>query len=215
MDWGCRGFYSGGSAHIGAASVRTVSKILLPFRTLIPLHPVDRLQSFASSEQGSMIVAWMLGAAPRASRYDSSSTMTQDISRQSSTEELRQMLRATLRGDNGARPISEVRGGYAAGDPTLINANLARDAVTLLLYPISPSENRTLLALGSYDLRAQDVRITGPGRAVVTWVAENDSSMGSLVLGIGTTSWWNERVGRRGSYSRVSQEFTWTEEIAW
>ena len=162
-----------------------------------------------------MIAAWMLGAAPRASRYDASSAMTRDISKQSSTEELRQMLRASLRGENGARPIDEVRGGYAAGDPTLTNANLARDAATLLLYPISPSENRTLLALGSYDLHAQNVQIVEPGRAVVTWVAENDSSMGSLIRGIGTTSWWNERVGRRGPFSRVSQEFTWTEEIAW
>ncbi|MDQ1084851.1 MULTISPECIES: hypothetical protein [Microbacterium] len=148
-------------------------------------------------------------------RYGRTSPMTQDIIRQESTERLREELRAAIRKSPSSPSLQQLQGGYKAGDPWPWNPNLFRDAKTFLLYPVSSSEERTLLTIGTYTLRPTEVHQVGDGRAQVTWVAENDSTMGSLFRGIGDPNWWNSLAKESGPFSRVKQEFTWTEELTW
>jgi len=95
------------------------------------------------------------------------------------------------------------------------NTNLWRDAKTLLLYPVSSSEERTLLVVGTYTLRPTGVRQVGEGKVQVTWVAENYLTLGSPFRGIGDLEWWNGLVEETGPFSQAEQEFTWTEGMKW
>ena len=165
-----------------------------------------------TSGQGEMLFGWATGTSPRTLLYGSDSKMTQAVSQELTPA---QRERAVKGLKDGNAVVSD-RLGYSAGPASLSNENLIRDIGTVLTWPIASERDRTLLALGTYDVEARLVRENGDGTATVEYTAVNETTLGSLLRFPGADyEGLNRAAGEDGPASRVTEEFTWKETVEW
>jgi RHS repeat-associated protein len=165
-----------------------------------------------TSGQGEMLFGWATGTSPRTLVYGSDSKMTQVVS-QELTPAQRQSAVDRLK--DGDAVVSD-KLGYSAGPPSLSNPNLMRDIGTVLTWPIASERDRTLLALGTYEVEARLVQENGDGTATVEYTAVNETTLGSLLRFPGADyEGLNRAAGEDGPASRVTEEFTWKETVEW
>ncbi|MCS6543091.1 hypothetical protein NYQ29_00575 [Curtobacterium herbarum] len=165
-----------------------------------------------TSGQGEMLFGWATGTSPRTLLYGSDSKMTQAVS-----QELTPARRErAVKGLKDGNAVVSDRLGYSAGPASLSNENLIRDIGTVLTWPIASERDRTLLALGTYDVEARLVRENGDGTATVEYTAVNETTLGSLLRFPGADyEGLNRAAGEDGPASRVTEEFTWKETVEW
>ncbi|PZE62284.1 type IV secretion protein Rhs [Curtobacterium sp. MCPF17_047] len=163
-----------------------------------------------TSGQGEMLFGWATGTSPRTLLYGSDSKMTQAVREQLPADQRKNIIRDLKAGE----PVASGYG-YNAESPGLDNPNFVRDLVTVATWPIAPEENRTLLALGSYEVEARVVSRDADGPAVVEYTATNETTLGSFLRGLPGFSYedLNRMAGDHGPMSRVTERFTWKEEV--
>ncbi|WP_141693472.1 DUF6531 domain-containing protein [Curtobacterium sp. UCD-KPL2560] len=163
-----------------------------------------------TSGQGEMLFGWATGTSPRTLLYGSDSKMTQVVKNELPDDQRRDIL-DDLKQDGVATGY-----GYEAGPASLTNQNLLRDLRTVVTWPVASERDRTLLALGTYDVDAKVVSKGDDGTAVVEYTATNETTLGSALripgLDYGAL---NRAAGDHGPFSRVTEEFTWTEKVKW
>lgn len=74
--------------------------------------------------------------------------------------------------------------------------------------------DRTLLALGTYDVDAKVESKGDDGTTVVEYTATNETTLGSAlrIPGLDYDA-LNRAAGDHGPFSRVTERFTWTEKV--
>jgi hypothetical protein len=138
--------------------------------------------------------------------------MTQSVREQLPADQREKIIRDLKAGE----PVASGYG-YNAESPGFDNPNFVRDLVTVATWPIAPEEHRTLLALGSYEVEARVVSRDLGGAAVVEYTATNETTLGSFLRGLPGPSYedLNRMAGDHGPMSRVTERFTWKEEVQW
>jgi len=165
-----------------------------------------------TSGQGEMLFGWATGTSPRTLLYGSDSKMTQAVRGQLSDAQ-RDLAISQLRGGDA---VATQGLGYSAGGASLGNPNLLRDVGTVLTWPVASERDRTLLALGTYDVEAELVSENGDGTATIQYTAVNETTLGSLLrFDIFDYDSLNRAAGESGPMSRVTEEFTWKETVEW
>lgn len=162
-----------------------------------------------------MVGAWAVGAAPNGITFDGRSKLTQGIRGLSETRSYVAKVREAI-ATNGLEAYSSVgSGGYNPGSPHPFNGHLWRDGATAIAWPVAGNDSRTRLIIGTNTVTATHVVSTGPNSARVTFTATNDTTLGSMVRGLGTYEFWNSIPGSSGPFSAVHQSYVWTEEVTW
>lgn len=186
---------------------------LNPFRSGVPIGATVDLYagSVLTSRQGQLLFGWATGTSPRTLVYGSDSTMTDVVRGNLPAEDRTDMLNELK---NGKSVVSG--DGYSAGSPTPDNRDFLRDLRTIATWPVASEHDRTLLTLGSYDIEAAVVDRNDDGSAVVEYTATNETTLGSLLRFPGFDyEALNRAAGDHGPFSRVTERFTWKEEVQW
>lgn len=164
-----------------------------------------------TSGQGEMLFGWATGTSPRTLLYGSDSKMTQAVRSELPDDQRRDILDDLRGGDDVATGY-----GYQAGPASLTNPNILRDIRTVATWPLASERDRTLLALGTYDVDARVVSKGDDGTAVIEYTATNETTLGSALRGPGLDyDALNRAAGDRGPLSRITERFTWTEKVTW
>ncbi|WP_159572680.1 DUF6531 domain-containing protein [Curtobacterium sp. 18060] len=161
-----------------------------------------------TSGQGEMLFGWATGTSPRTLLYGSDSKMTQVVRNELPGDQRRDIL-------DDLKDTGVATGyGYQAGPASLTNQNLLRDIRTVVTWPVASERDRTLLALGTYDVDAKVVSKGDDGTTVVEYTATNETTLGSAlrIPGLDYDA-LNRAAGDHGPFSRVTERFTWTEKV--
>jgi hypothetical protein len=169
-----------------------------------------RMARFYGSEQGQLLESWLSGNSPSYLAYGSGSQMTQDIRGSLTADIYRLAVQRALR--NGrALPA----GGYNAGTPGIDNPSFLRDAFTALAWDDAPSEYRTFVTLGTFDLESDIVGRPQGNSAIVSITATNRTSLGSMLRANEDVYRCMNEIAPGAGINHVTETFTWTETITW
>ena len=111
--------------------------------------------------------------------------------------------------DAGQSPVG-LTGGYSAGSPP--NSNFVRDIATTVYWSGAGDANRTMVALGSYELTVSAVRRDKSGEVWVTYQATNTTQLSSALRGLNLPSEVLHAADGGGPLAPVRETLVWEEK---
>ncbi|KSU53755.1 RHS repeat-associated core domain-containing protein [Microbacterium enclense] len=205
MDWGCRT----PARPAAVTGINAMSKVLL---TAISVGAPPRsstvvdILSFTSTDQGALLAGWAAGLLPKEVTYRGGG-MVASVKNAVETADLRRDVKAAL--DAGQSPVG-LTGGYSAGSPP--NSNFVRDIATTVYWSGAGDANRTMVALGSYELTVSAVRRDKSGEVWVTYQATNTTQLSSALRGLNLPSEVLHAADGGGPLAPVRETLVWEEK---